>query len=195
MKFLLNIFRKKELPIEVAIIIGHPEGTAAKGEHEFTKPQAEYLKDELTKLKIGSVIFNHPSKGGYSTRLKSIAKTIDEEYKDICVAIELHANKSTSAQSNGHEFQYFEHGNYIARYIADAFKKRFKWSRPRHDNGILQNKTENGSGFLKIMPCPAVLAEPFFLSNSFEHGEFKQDLNIKASAKAYAKGIAKFIKG
>jgi N-acetylmuramoyl-L-alanine amidase len=81
-------------------------------------------------------------------------------------AVELHFNWSHVGAATGHEWLYWggsEPSRLMARCLNAAMKDAYPWHLARGVKAA--GAKDNGAGFLRSMPCPAVIAEPFFGSN------------------------------
>ena len=82
------------------------------------------------------------------------------------LAVELHFNSSHVRAATGHEWLYWAHsdaGRRLAGCLNTAMIRQFPDELPRGCKPV--TRKDNGSGFVRLAPCPAVVAEPFFGSN------------------------------
>lgn len=186
---------------EIAICIGHtvsgkgsgaPNKYAAiKDEHKWNEEVAFMLRDILIRRRASPKIY-YRTDGGYSTFVMNQSKEMNTAQPNCKCAIELHYNAAENPKAKGCEFLcYSNSGARMARELVGAYKAQFSGMTLRRDKGVHRISSGNGVGWLKRVPPPAVIAEPFFSSNKKEMIFFdarKQELAI-----AYAKGILDFV--
>ncbi|WP_371194995.1 N-acetylmuramoyl-L-alanine amidase [Glaciecola sp. SC05] len=186
---------------QVAICIGHTasgNGSGAqnkyaviKDEHKWNEEVAFLLRDILISRGASPKIY-YRTDGGYSSFVAKQSREIRTQQPNCKCAIELHYNASANPTSHGCEFLcYSNSGERLARELVNAYKGQFPEMRLRRDNGVYRISSGNGVGWLKSVPPPAVIVEPFFSSNEQEMLFFdgkKQEL-----AMAYAKGMLNFV--
>jgi hypothetical protein len=82
------------------------------------------------------------------------------------VAVELHFNNSHVRAASGHEWLYWQ-GSAGGRSVALALEKYFRLVFPKSLRRGCKpiGPKDNGAGFLKMVPCPSVICEPFFGTN------------------------------
>lgn len=174
---------------QIAVIVGHQPGGGAAGEREFNKEVAEHMKGILEDLGADVFYYQHKLKS-YGARQRAMAAAVKSEQPSSDVCIELHYDAVSYPGPAGHHFQY-RGAKKLAEAIRDEFQKAYPDSKPRRDNGIMHNTSDNGSGFLKAAPGWACLTEPFFRSNP-EEWEFFKDKQ-REIAEVYCRGIARFL--
>jgi N-acetylmuramoyl-L-alanine amidase len=186
---------------QVAICIGHTvsgKGSGAqnkyaiiKDENKWNEEVAFLLQDILTRRGASPKIY-YRTDGGYSTFVNNQSEEMKASQPNCKCAIELHYNAAGDPAAKGCEFLcYSNSGTSLARELADAYKSQFPQMKLRRDKGVYRISSGNGVGWLKRVPPPAVIVEPFFSSNQKEMLFFdgkKQEL-----AMAYAKGILNFV--
>jgi N-acetylmuramoyl-L-alanine amidase len=81
-------------------------------------------------------------------------------------AIELHFN-SGPPTARGHEWLYW-HSSSKARSLAEGLRAEFEADFPELParGAKARSPADRGAAFLRLVPCPAVIAEPFFGSNA-----------------------------
>jgi N-acetylmuramoyl-L-alanine amidase len=189
--------------MKIAICVGHsrrvrgnPEGGAVSAsgisEHELNSELAGIVQEKLKALGIESVIFDKYVGATYSAAMTDIARQVKKYGADI--AMELHANSSDSESANGYEFLCYEtstKARRLAILFLSEFGRAFPASRAR---GVkLCNRSSRGSLFLRLTHCPAIITEPFFLSNKGEYAKYLQEL--PRIAEAYTNAIQNYFKG
>jgi N-acetylmuramoyl-L-alanine amidase len=186
---------------EIAICVGHTasgDGSGAqnkyaliKDEHKWNEELAFLLRDILIARGASPKIY-YRTDGGYSAFVTKQSQEIRRTQPNCKCAIELHYNASADPRAHGCEFLcYSNSGESLARALVSAYKSQFPEMRLRRNNGVYRISSGNGAGWLKRVPPPAVIVEPFFSSNEQEMLFFdgkKQEL-----AMAYAKGILDFV--
>ena len=186
---------------EIAICVGHTvsgKGSGAqnefaviKDENKWNKEVAILLQDILTRQGASPRIYFRTD-SGYSTFVFNQSKEMRATQPNCECAIELHYNAAAAPTAKGCEFLcYSDTGAKFARALADAYKAQFPDMRLRRDSGVYKKSSGNGTGWLKKVPPPAVIAEPFFSSNQQEMLSF--DARKQELATAYAKGILNFV--
>ena len=128
-------------------------------------------------------IYNSYLGKGYTGAMRWLAKKLRQD--NIEFAIELHFNAATP-KATGHEWLYWHtssKGRLLARSLRDSMEDSFTLFTSR---GIKSRKKgSRGAGFLRLTHCPAIIAEPFFGSNT-------EDWEL---ATQHKEGIAKSIAG
>tara|TARA_S200002703_G_scaffold28966_1_gene24772 strand:+ start:305 stop:859 length:555 start_codon:yes stop_codon:yes gene_type:complete len=152
----------------IAICVGHsrPNDSGAASVTGVTEwDYNSQLADMIGKrLSVSHKIYSTYKGTNYWSAMKWLAKTIRNDGAEA--AIELHFNAATP-KATGHEWLYWktsEKGRLFARALRDSFEDCFPQLRSR---GIKEKgKGSRGAGFLRLTHCPAVIAEPFFGSNT-----------------------------
>lgn len=84
----------------------------------------------------------------------------------VKLAVELHFNSSDNPRAEGHEWLYWHgslRGYSAAAAMSTEMGKLFPELVARGPKKIVRG--DDGAGFLRMMPCTAVIAEPFFGSS------------------------------
>ena len=183
--------------MKIGIFVGHSrkgdQGAVSIGsvsEFVFNLAVAENLRSELTARGIASEVVHWYGGNSYGAAMSWVGKKCREA--GFTAAIELHFNAASAPQANGHEFLFYngsQKGCHLAAALAESFQHHFPFSRPRAEGGLLRRTAaDRGSLFLRKTPCPAVILEPFFGSNSEEWDYFSA--NKKLLAISYADALA-----
>ncbi len=186
---------------QIAICVGHTvsgNGSGAqnkyariKDEHKWNEEIAIQVRDILIRQGASPRIY-YRTDGSYSTFIAKQSREMRQLQPDCKCALELHYNAAANPQAKGCEFLCFSNsGVSLARELVSAYKEQFADMKLRRDEGVYKISSGNGVGWLKTVPPPAVIAEPFFSSNEKEMLFF--DSNKEALALAYAKGLLKFV--
>ena len=185
---------------QIAICVGHTKSgkgcgyfntfVSTKNEQVWNDEVAHLVQNILLQQGASPEIY-YRTHGSYSQFTKNSAAQIRQRQPQCKAAIELHYNCSDSSKSHGCEFIYYSgNGGRLARALASSYAERFPNMTMRRDRGILKLSSGRGTGWLKKVPPPAVIAEPFFASNSKEMKFF--DKKKAELAEAYAEGLLKF---
>ncbi len=185
---------------QIAICVGHTlsgkgsgymnKFVSVKNEQIWNNEIANLVRDILEQQGAAAEIYFRTI-GSYSKFTADSASQIRQRQPQCKAAIELHYNAYKDPKSNGCEFICFStSGGRLARALANSFKEHFPEQRMRQDRGILKLSSGRGTGWLKRVPPPAVIAEPFFASNAKEIRFF--DKKKVELAEAYAEGLLKF---
>ena len=188
---------------EVAICVGHTaSGTGSgaqnkfaeiKDENKWNEEVAFLLRDILTRRGASPQIY-YRTDGSYSAFIRNQSTEMRATQPNCKCAIELHYNAVEDPTARGCEFLcYSNSGASLARELVGAYKAQFSDMRLRQDNGVIKLSSGRGTGWLKKVPPPAVIAEPFFSSNPEEMIFF--DAKKRELAMAYARGILNFVTG
>ena len=185
---------------EVAICVGHTasgQGLGAqnkfaviKDENKWNEEVAFLLRDILIRRGASPQIY-YRTDGSYSTFITNQSREMRATQPNCKCAVELHYNAATPAAKGCEFLCYSNSGVRLARELANAYKTQFPDMTMRRDKGVYRISSGNGVGWLKRVPPPAVIAEPFFSSNKKEMKFF--DVNKQELAIAYAKGILNFV--
>lgn len=174
-----DIFAISDLPRangqEIAICIGHTasdKGIGAqskfaeiKDENKWNEEIAFLLRNILIRQGASPKIY-YRKDADYNTFVISQSKEMRAAQPNCKCAIELHYNAADAPAAKGCEFLcYSTSGARWARELADAYEVQFTGMKMRRDNGVYKISSGNGVGWLKRVPPPAVIAEPFFSSN------------------------------
>ena len=135
-------------------------------------------------LDVPSVIVCEYLGDNYFDAMERLGESL--KAKKVKAAIELHFN-SAGASAHGSEMLHWHRsskGKELAECLQESVVNEFK----TRDRGVKPRvKQERGSKFLRVTPCPAVIAEPFFGSNEDEWNQFK--LNHDSLGATLAKGF------
>lgn len=186
---------------QIAICIGHTatgDGSGAqnkyaliKDEHKWNEELALLLRDILVSRGASPKIY-YRTDSNYSLFITKQSQEIRAAQPNCKCAIELHYNAAADPRAHGCEFLcYSNAGASLARELVKAYKNQFSEIKLRRDNGVYRISSGNGVGWLKKVPPPAVIVEPFFSSNKQEMLFF--DGKKKELAMAYATGILNFV--
>jgi N-acetylmuramoyl-L-alanine amidase len=176
---------------KVAICVGHSrqgdkgaESVNGVTEWTYNRDVAEYLFTELGKRGIDSKIFHRYAGLDYPSAMKWLAAQV-KDYGADC-ALELHFN-SAGAMASGFEVLCFDPRKDIpsTRFAKSVLDKMAKaWPEGRNRN---VKWAERGRLFIESLPCPAIIVEPFFGSNTSDWERWK---NAQAElAGIYADGV------
>jgi N-acetylmuramoyl-L-alanine amidase len=156
---------KYQMPITVAIAVGHtrhdqgavsPDGIT---EFQYNVVVAKHLKAHLLRAGVDVVVILERSKAGISDVVRRIA-----EIQPAC-AVELHFNSHHNTIATGTETLYAASSTYA---LAEQVQRRLVQRLGLRDRGLVQRPTGRGSTFLVGLEkrgIPAILPEPFFVSN------------------------------
>lgn len=201
-KFLKRLFHKKnkEMPL-VAILVGHsrlvngkPEGGAVSvggvSEHAYNVDMAHRMQKTLGSMGVRSIILTWYEGHSYSSAVRWLSSEV-QKMKARC-AVELHFN-AAGPQAHGHEWLYWHESDdsmKLAYAVNVEFVREFPELRQRGIKPV--RSKDRGALMLQKMPCPTVIAEPFFGSN---HDEWQAATTRKDDmATAMCRGIAKFLR-
>lgn len=182
----------------IAISSGHNHNTGARavdGTDEWT--HNEKLRTIITrKLKERGLNVLHLERNrsmGYSMAMKSLAHEMRVGGADLC--LELHFN-SASPAAHGFEFLHYETskgGARLAQNLSDEYYAATEGAfTPRRGTGTLpRGKSERGSTYLRVTPCPAIIVETGFASNPREWAKLRSTL--EEQAEGIVNGIERFL--
>lgn len=181
----------------IAICVGHSR--LVKNRHEggalsvdgtnewyYNNVLADMIAEHLEAKNFNAKVIKTYDGGGYATAMAWLAGLLKTWKADA--AVELHFN-AAGVTANGHEWLYW-HTSKEGMALACKIEERFLGKVPSiKRRGIKPIKSsERGGTFLRKMPCPAVIAEPFFGTNKKDWVAAKtQSLEI---ADAIAQGIS-----
>ena len=159
----------------IAICIGHSRkingrfdgGAVSVGnvqERTYNGELAKIIKRELEADGVTAIIIDEYEGGGYTSAMTWLAGQIKDIQADA--AIELHFN-SASETARGHEWLYW-HSSANSKRLANEIEDIFSEVLPGMPNRGIKaiDGSDRGGEFLRRTHCPAVIAEPFFGSNS-----------------------------
>jgi len=183
----------------IAICIGHSRsgdsGAVSVGnvtEHTFNTAHGNRVAALLADIGQPVEVISHYEGNGYTAAQKWLAAYL--KAKGAILALELHFNAADSPKAQGFEYLHHEdshRGRDLADAILTAHRNRFPGAVCRG----LQPIAPGGRGFefLRRTPCPAVICEPFFGSNTDEWLLYTKETGRNRLAEAYAAGIKSFL--
>lgn len=189
-----NITTRK---MKIGICVGHSRpgdqgATNIHGISEWTywEPIAQSVADKVRWLGHQAEVFDVYRGSSYGAAMRDVAGQLKHSGCDV--AVELHFNAATP-QAEGYEFLYWHtssNGALLAGDFLHAFRDAFPERRSR---GIKpRDSGDRGSGFLQKTHCPAIIAEPFFGTNTKEVLFFND--RIDQLADALARGADAYLK-
>lgn len=187
--------RPKKIPY-VAICVGHSrigdKGARSVGgvsEWAYNKVVADLLKEQLKQRAIHSIVIDEYPEESYSKAMNWLSGKLKEEKCDI--AIELHFNSFTTSLAEGYEYLHYDSSAYGKKLALCLHKAHAESINVQKDRGVKAiGEGGRGYGFLKRVPPPAVICEPFFGSSPKEWVLLGD--KHAAMADIYAEGIAKY---
>jgi N-acetylmuramoyl-L-alanine amidase len=176
--------------IDIALCVGHSrwvkgrrEGGAASidgtSEWDYNEELAELLSDELSEFEVE--IFDDYEGAGYTSAMQWLASHIRKI--DAACAIELHFN-AAHPNARGHEWLHW-HRSARGLALAERLEAAFEVGIPSRGVKPITDD-ERGALFLRSVPPPAVIAEPFFGSSA---DDWKIAQDKVAIARCMAAGI------
>jgi N-acetylmuramoyl-L-alanine amidase len=180
----------------IAICVGHSRqgdrtGAVSVGgvsEWAFNRSVAKHMQDALLCVGITSRIYQDYPRQGYTASMDWLAGRLRED--KATAAIELHFNAASPA-ANGHEWLHWPTST-GGRMLAQAFSNEFSATFPQiRSRGLKPTGTGNGAQFLRKVPPPAIITEPFFGSNLNEWRAF--DGQQKELGQCYARAVLRWI--
>jgi N-acetylmuramoyl-L-alanine amidase len=165
------------------------ESLSGTQEWHYNKKVAEYLRLELKKRNINSVVFSSYQGASYAPAMAWLATQLNVFNVDF--AVELHFNSSDNPLSSGYEFLYWHKSRAslkIAKLFQQVFNKKFPQNKDRGVKGLTPK--DRGALFTLLTSMPAIILEPFFGSNRDEWNFFgKSHEGIQSLVDAYADAI------
>lgn len=173
------IGKKEQAPVKkkprIAICVGHSrkikgrfEGGAVSvggvSERDYNLVLAEMIAENLSARGAEVKIISEYEGGGYTSAMTWLAKVVGEWKADA--AVELHFNAADSKSAKGHEWLYWgksERSKQLATEINYEFEHEVEALKPRGIKPL--DSRSRGALFCRLLPCPAVIAEPFFGTN------------------------------
>lgn len=191
--------RKKVRKLKkVAICVGHSrigdKGACSVGgvnEWCYNKEIADLLQNHLRHQGIHSIVFDDYPSESYSRAMDWLGQSIGKEKCDI--AIELHFNSYSSTKAEGYEYLHYEgsqKGKRLATCFLNAHSETFKVQKDRGVKAV--GSGQRGVSFLRSVPPPALICEPFFGSSPKEWILFENKHALLASV--YAEAIVEYFK-
>ena len=153
---------------KIAIAVGHSETkpgavnkTTALSEFKFNSVVAAALKLVLSKKYDVRIFFRPPNLDNIDA-IRKVVREINIYYPDL--AIELHCNAATSNASGAEVLFWYKNKKteQIAEFGANEFA--IALSVPSRGSKPIK-RGDRGSVFLGETRCPAIITEPFFISN------------------------------
>ena len=152
----------------IALCIGHSrQGDSGAASVDGTT-EYDYNCDLAQQISIKTRedirIYNTYEGNGYTSAMRGLARKRKKDGAEF--AIELHFN-AASPVATGHEWLYWnssEKGRLLARSLRDVMEDSFPQLTSRGIKG--RGKGSRGASFLRLTHCPAVIAEPFFGTNT-----------------------------
>lgn len=156
----------------IAICVGHSRtgdhgAVAVDGmttERLYNTDLADRIAAAVEAAGIEALVFCRYPAASYPAAMRWLARELTRE--KALVAVELHFNASHERPASGHEWLYHagsENGRAVAKSLDASMRRHFPDALPRGVKAITTK--DNGSGFVRQTPCPAVICEPFFGSN------------------------------
>jgi N-acetylmuramoyl-L-alanine amidase len=176
--------------IDIALCIGHSRWIKGRrdcgavsvdgtSEWEYNEELADLIAEELGEFEVK--IYDDYHGTGYTSAMQWLAGQIRRI--DAACAIELHFN-SAPPQARGHEWLHW-HRSANGLALAERLEAAFDVGIPARGVKPI-DMSGRGGVFLKSVPPPAVIAEPFFGSN-IDDWRIAQDK--PAITRCMAKGI------
>lgn len=182
--------------VTIALAIGHePAKAGAVGEVKDREGKlvkvSEYAFNVIVSGKVRAMLAAEPAVhvldfrrhlvGGYSKLPKAINAAGAE------FAVELHFNAADNAAASGCEMLYW-HTSQRSKVFAGVLQTRVRLALGNRDRALKPiDATGRGAPFLRGTNCPAVIAEPFFGSNTADMRNAMDKIDDLAAA--YADGI------
>jgi N-acetylmuramoyl-L-alanine amidase len=179
----------------VAICIGHSrpgdQGAVSAGgitEWDFNQAIGRKLVELLDAERIVGVLIDTYHGASYGAAMRWLGGEVRHVAADA--AIELHFN---AAGPTAHGFEYLHWaGSAAGERLANAFRASHRETYPAaRDRGIKAlGRGARGAEFLRLTPCPAIIAEPFFGSNQTEWAAYSSDSDLLAEV--YCKALTRY---
>lgn len=157
----------------IALCVGHSrpgdEGAISCGglsERFVMRRVAAQVAAKLEERDIACQVIDSYVGGNYSAAMKWLGRKLTTI--GATAAVELHFNWG-SPPAHGHEWLHW-YESVPGRQLAQCLQRAMMAARPGHKiRGLVSVFYKSrGEAFLRSMPCPAVIAEPFFGSNPQE---------------------------
>lgn len=194
----------------VAISPGHNFGTGARAhdgtdEWWWNSAVGRALERALKKRGYRVVMLERDRSLDYTAAMKKLGRAMKLMGADI--ALELHFNAAIP-RARGYEFLYWQgskKSRALARHLAESFGKGFSailprtgwvrrtkgykalWLRPWTQAQRLQRR---GAEYCYYTPCPVVICEPGFATNTHDWAQLKY--KTEQVAHSYADGVDKY---
>ena len=154
-------------------------------EYDILIQLTQYLMEELVELDVNATKV-------YSDVLGNAIDEINKNCDSDSIAIETHFNNFKSVSVGGCETIYCK-GSTKGKELANDIQNSLLAHLQVKDRGLLER---DNLAFLNDTKCPAVITEPFFLSNKKEVERFLEndrEANLRNIAYSIAIGIKKYI--
>ena len=154
-------------------------------EYDILIPLTQYLMEELVGMKIDAVKV-------YSDVLGSAIEEVNRQCDGDSIAIETHFNNFKDSSVGGCETLYCK-GSSKGKELAIDIQNSLLAHLQLKDRGLLER---DNLAFLNDTKCPAVIVEPFFLSNKEEVKRFlkkDREANLRNIAFSIAVGIRDYV--
>lgn len=158
----------------IAVCVGHARtGDLGAGavdgtsEYVYNCQLAERVSLLLGRAGVAHDVYARYPAATYASAMKWLAAELRKD--GATLAVELHFNSSGTRAAAGHEWLYWQgsvQGKQLAGWFHAHMKTQFPKALARGVKSI--GPKDNGAGFLRAMPCPACIAEPFFGSNAHD---------------------------
>ena len=189
----------------IAICIGHSRlgdkgAVSVAGEFEwgFNSDVGWMVQERIYEARVPTLLIDDYPRRGYTAAMTWLGGILREARATACV--ELHFNWAGQT-AHGHEWLCW-HRSPAGKRLAEILRDTHQVANPdqvaRHDprvgkvRGLWSKSSGNGAGFLRLTPCPAVIAEPFFGSNPREWERFGSLHGRAALADTLAAGLVEW---
>jgi N-acetylmuramoyl-L-alanine amidase len=173
----------------IALVIGH----------KSTSPGRENARRNLTEFEFNTrlavSVWKHAQVVGsvdlvlvWRRTWATLAADINAIRPQVSAVVSMHANGFRDPEVSGTEVLYY-HRSTDGKRMAEIFQQHFVEALGLPDRGILPVDSEGrGARLLKETEAPAVMCEPFFMSNDDDVETALAD-DSRALADAYLKGL------
>lgn len=178
--------------MRVFVSVGHDSGRKGakceivdEYEYDLLIPLTQYLMEELVDMRIDAVKV-------YSDVLGSAIEEVNKQRNGDSIAIETHFNNFHDPSVGGCETLYCK-GSSKGKELAKDIQNSLLAHLQLKDRGLLER---DNLAFLNDTNCPAVITEPFFLSNKEEVERFlknDREANLRNIAYSIAIGIGDYV--
>lgn len=155
----------------IALCVGHSRpndggavSTAGISEHAWNTNVALSVSQILTSRNISNKVVSSYIGASYGSAMQWLGGYLSSLKAGL--AVELHFNCSDNSAASGHEWLHW-FDSFQGRTMAKFLKLRMEAAFPALPSRGLKglHMRDNGAGFVRSTPCPAVICEPFFGSN------------------------------
>lgn len=183
----------------IAICVGHSRmgdmgalSVTGVSEWHFNADLAKRVKRRLQELGHDAMVISKIPRPTYGGAMEWLREQL--AIAGAVCAVELHFNSSDDPSAHGHEWLHW-HASGRGRSLAKALQNRMLDKVPgTKSRGLVPvEPAGRGAGFLRLTPCPAVVAEPYFGSNRKEWTFFDSEREILAEV--IALGISDWMGG